>query len=94
MPDAFERAIQQQLARDARSSDDYPSVLVGGHRLHVFKEPDGWQAWLNTEDRDFDGLCIARGVSRLDVLIEARRVLMALMFHIGTTYLKENRSGH
>lgn len=93
MLDPFEVVVLQELALQEWLSATFPSVEVAGHRLHTFESAEGWEVWLNTEDRDFDGLCLAHGKTKRDVIIEARRVLMALTYHLGTEYMRERTHG-
>jgi hypothetical protein len=56
----------------------YPSVLVAGSNLlHICEMGGEWEIWLNTEDADFTGLCVAVGSTRQDAVTEAVRVLEA-----------------
>lgn len=59
---------------------------VGGAELHVFKDgrSDGddvgdWCAWLNTGVSDFDGLCLASGEDRHEVLASVYGTAKELM---------------
>jgi hypothetical protein len=66
--------------RHAAASDTYPSSLVAGHRLHVFKwDVNDWQVWLNTEEMDFDGICIGVGQTRGKAVAEAVIALEAVL---------------
>lgn len=62
-----------------RAVEQYPSVLVEGHLLHVCEMHGEWQVWLNTEDMDFTGLCVAAGSTRAAVVAEAVRVFEAVV---------------
>ena len=72
---------QQDAAMDEcrRASEDYPSVaLATGQLLHVFKEGGRWSVWLNCEDADFTGICVAADhCSRDAAIAEAVRVFEA-----------------
>lgn len=64
-------------------SEQYPSVEIPGpagkgHRLHVFRDDDGWAVWLNTEVGDFDGLCLCTREDTLPhAITKASAVLQA-----------------
>lgn len=59
--------------------EKYPSVLVEGHLLHVCFIFDEWQVWLNTEDAEFTGLCVAVGATRDEAVESAVKVLEAVV---------------
>ena len=67
--------LEQDIA-----SRDYPSVVITGQRLHTFYNTElGWQVWLNAEDRDFTGCCIAVGETREAAEAEAATVLASVL---------------
>jgi hypothetical protein len=71
---------EQDAAMDAcrRASKDYPSVeLPTGQLLHVFQQGGDWDVWLNCEDADFTGICLAVEGSRDAAVAEAVKVLEA-----------------
>ena len=48
--------------------------------LHVHRQGDlGWAVWLNIEDIDYSGLCIATGATRNDAVGAAVRQLEGLV---------------
>ena len=52
---------------------------AGSHSLHIVHQGDlGWSVWLNVEDIDFSGLCLATGATRGDAQGAAIRVLYML----------------
>lgn len=67
---------RERDAQDA-ASEDYPAHRLPGYRLHVFREDDQWEVWLNTEASDFDGLCIGRRTDYDAAVSEAVRALEA-----------------
>lgn len=62
-----------------RAVEQYPSVLVEGHLLHVCEMDGHWQVWLNTEDAEFTGLCVSAETTRDAVVAEAVRVFEAVV---------------
>lgn len=72
---------QQDAAMKAteRASEQYPSVLVEDHLLHVCEMGDGWEVWINCEDADFTGLCVGWGATRDDAVARAVRALEAVV---------------
>lgn len=73
-----------------RASRLYPSQVAGAQRLHIWCGSDGvWEVWVNTDERDFDGVCVARGDSRAAVVQAARVTLLSLAGVLGAQYLKE-----
>jgi hypothetical protein len=71
--------MPRALDSNDQASRDYPSVLVAGHLLHVYRDEDGWAVWLNTEASDFDGLCIGLGTTRNTAVAEAVAALEAVL---------------
>lgn len=62
------------------ASATHPSILVAGtNLLHVCTMGGEWEVWLNTEDADFTGLCLAAGGDRQTAVTEAVRVLEAAL---------------
>lgn len=61
------------------ASQKFPSVALStGERLHVFEmSPSTWEIWLNCEDSDFTGICVAVGDTRADVVAAAVKVFEA-----------------
>lgn len=57
------------LRANEKAEDDYPSILVEGHLLHVFEQDSFWSVWLNCEDMPFTGLCIGTGATR-DIAVQ------------------------
>lgn len=60
--------------------DKYPAVrLSTGQRLHVFADANEteWEVWLNCEDMDFTGICVAVARTRQEAVTEAMRVFEA-----------------
>lgn len=43
------------------------------YNIHVFREPDGWEVWLDPEcpDGEHDGLCIGQGRTRQEAFEDA-----------------------
>lgn len=74
----------QTAKQQADLSELFPSVRTAhGHRVHVFEDEVGeWCAWLNTEDLDFTGLCLAIGKSKRDVLEAAIVALDAVKIEL------------
>jgi len=72
---------QQQAAMDEcdQAIEQYPAIkLSTGQRLHVFETGGRWSVWLNCEDADFTGICVAADQSTRDSAIaEAVRVFEA-----------------
>jgi len=67
------------MAEAERAGDAYPSVLVRGHLLHVFEIGGRWDVWLNCEDANFTGVCIAADHETRDgAVAEAVGVLEAV----------------
>lgn len=75
---------QQDTAISAvdRAVELYPSVLVEGHLLHVCEMHGEWVVWLNTEDMDFTGLCVAAAPTRDAAVAEAVRVFEAVVVEL------------
>lgn len=73
------------LAEQERASRAHPSRPVPGQPfgIHV-TTVDGatWEAWLNTENEDFDGIVLATGPTREVVEAKAVEVLQAIMLAI------------
>lgn len=64
------------LAATDVASEKYPSVPVdGGCSVHVFVMRGEWEIWLNNEDHDFTGLCLAVGDTRDEALAQAVLIL-------------------
>lgn len=60
----------------------FPAVLVNGHLVHVFEEYGQWKVWLNTEDMEFTGLCIAVAETRDQAVAQAVAVCEAVAAHL------------
>lgn len=77
------------MAETEQASEDYPSVpLPTGQRLHVFRTGETWDVWLNCEDADFTGICVAVGTTRDDAIREAVRVFEAAVEELQQPYPK------
>lgn len=51
-------------------------IDLDGNRLHIASSsPDDFEVWLNTDDGDYDGLCIGCGQSRQEAITSAVEVL-------------------
>lgn len=66
------------MSATARASEDYPSVALStGQLLHVCQMGGEWEVWINCEDADFTGLCVAVGATRDDAVRDAVAVFEA-----------------
>jgi len=71
--DAAMRAVDAAIA-------EYPAVLLPtGQRLHVFCQGGAWDVWLNCEDADFTGICVAVQGTRAEAVADAIRVFEAAL---------------
>lgn len=72
---------QQDAAMAAAdyAREHFPSVPVGHGSLHVCNYDGDWQIWLNCEDSEFTGLCLASCVSKQAALTEATATLEAAL---------------
>lgn len=65
----------------------FPAVLVEGpdfqHLLHVYEEDGYWKVWLNTQDMEFTGLCIAVADTRAAAVAQATAVCLAVVAELG-----------
>jgi hypothetical protein len=58
------------MARVDAAVEKYPAIeLSTGQRLHVFEQDGEWDVWLNCEDADFTGICVAAGHRSRDAAI-------------------------
>jgi hypothetical protein len=71
--------MSRTLDSNDQASRDYPSVLVAGHLVHVYKQDGEWSVWLNCEDMDFTGLCIGIGKTRNRAVADAVAALEAVV---------------
>lgn len=69
-----------------RAIEQYPSVLVEGHLLHVCEMHGEWEVWLNTEDMEFTGLCVSVAPTREAAVAEAVRVFEAAAAELQKPY--------
>ena len=77
------------MAGTHAASERHPAVtLPTGQRLHVFKNgADGaWDVWLNCEDADFTGICVAVKPTRQLAIAEAVRVFEAAVEQLQSPY--------
>lgn len=79
LPDAKQEAVMHQTEV---ASEQYPSVLIEGVRVHVCEMDGDWEVWLNCEDMDFTGLCVSVGTTRDDALAQAVKSLEAVVEHL------------
>ncbi len=89
--DCYEAAIAKVMEAQEKASANYPAVLIDGHRLHVCETDRRWEVWVNTDERDFDGICIAVGSSRDSAVGSARVTLLALSGYLAVEQLKGDR---
>lgn len=75
---------QQDAAMGAAhlASEQYPSVLVKGHLLHVCENAGEWEVWINCEDADFTGVCIGAAWTRQAAVQQAVTVLEAVLVEL------------
>jgi hypothetical protein len=60
------------------ASERYPAaVLPTGERLHVYEQAGEWHVWLNCEDADFTGICVAVAPTRDEAIARAVAVFEA-----------------
>ncbi len=69
------KTISQQ---NDEASEQYPSVLIERHLLHVYEQGGEWHVWLNCEDMDFTGLCLGLGATRDEAVEQAVQALEAI----------------
>lgn len=86
--DCYEAAIAKVMDAQEQASTDYPSILVDGHRLHICLTDRRWEVWINTDERDFDGLCIASAPTRAGAVAAARVTVLALCNVLAADQLK------
>jgi hypothetical protein len=90
------RAVEKPKRHTIQDDNDElsrrpPSVTIGSTRVHVCRDDDRWQAWLNTEVADFDGLCIGLGPTESAARAAAIRTLAAAIQHLATAPLSTDR---
>jgi len=79
LPEAQQTAA---LSDTQRASRDEPSVLVEGALVHVCEMSGDYEVWINCEDADFTGLCIAAAPFRYEAIAEAVKTLRAIVRHL------------
>lgn len=67
--------------KDAGNHERIKAGKNGEYILHVFRDGEMWEVWLNTEVKDFDGLCVGVGPSRDLAMRDAFNTLMSCAVH-------------
>lgn len=70
------------LSQNDLASQEYPSVLIAGHLVHLSCKDGEWELWINCEDADFTGVCIGVGQTRDEALAMGIRVIEAIGAHL------------
>jgi hypothetical protein len=85
---------QQDAAMGAAegATERFPSVnLSTGERLHIFEvAPGTWEVWLNCEDADFTGICVAVAKTRQDAVTHAVAVFEAAVEELQKPPVRES----
>lgn len=73
---ADQDSVMSIVQQNEEMSERYPSVeLESGVSVHIYERDGAWSVWINPEDHDFSGMCLAHEPTKHGAIEAAVRVI-------------------